>query len=467
MQKVQLMTIADIAEQIKNKELSPVELLDSLFDRINKYEKKLNTYITLMTDIAKQQAKEAEREIMNGNYKGPLHGIPISLKDIVAFAGVPMTNGSRVDPDYIPSRHATVTEKLLKSGAVIIGKAHLHEFAYKGPHPYYGWTKNPWDLNRVPGGSSSGSGSSVQAGLSLASIGTDTGGSIRMPASLCGVVGLKPTYGRVSRYGVSPLSWTLDHVGPLTRTCGDAALVLQSIAGFDGKDESSYKQLNWDISEFNKNASLQGKKIGVPESYIFDSLEKDTANVFKRALESMESAGAEIIPIEIAGLHELRAAQSTILTSEAYSFHMHNLEDKKEGYGPDLRPAFEIGQYYTAESYIQAQRYRTKMMQEFKKLFKEIDIIATPTFPEGAPEIELYEKEVSFWRGKFTFIANILGLPALSLPCGFSKENLPIGLQLIGSPYSEGEVLSIGSAFEQQNGYFNILPDESKWEEQL
>jgi len=464
METVQFMTIADTAEQLRKKELSPVELLKSTFKRINKYEGKLNTFITLMTEIAEKQALGAEKEILSGNYKGALHGIPVSLKDIIAYANVPMTNGSRVNPEYIPSTHATVTEKLLDSGAVIIGKAHLHEYAYKGPHPYYGWTKNPWDLSRVPGGSSSGSGSGVQAGFGLASIGSDTGGSIRMPASLCGVVGLKPTYGRVSRYGVTPLSWTLDHIGPLTRTCEDAAILLEAISGYDTKDDSSYKDLKWDSNEFKKNTSLKGKRIGVPESYIFDSLHEDTAIAFQKALKSFEYAGAEIIPLEIPELNRLREAQSTILLSEAYSFHMHNLEENADGYGPNLRPAFETGQFYTAESYIQAQRYRKKTMQVFKEIFKKVDVIVTPTFPDIAPEIESYEKEVSFWRGKFTFIANILGLPALSLPCGLSTENLPIGLQIMGSPYSEGEVLSIGSVFEEQEGYYKVLPNESMWE---
>jgi len=464
METVQLMTIASIGEQLKSKELSPVELLKNMLKRIYKYESKLNTFITLMTDIAEKQAENAEKDIINGDYKGPLHGIPISLKDIIAYANIPMTNGSRVNPEYIPATHATVTKKLLESGVVIIGKAHLHEFAYKGPHPHYGWTKNPWDLNRVPGGSSSGSGSGVQAGFGLASIGTDTGGSIRMPASLCGVVGLKPTYGRVSRHGVTPLSWTLDHIGPLTRTCEDAAILLEAISGYDVKDESSYKHSKWNINGFNKNESLKGKKLGVPVSYIFDSLHEDTATFFKKALKTFEYYGAEIIPLEIPNLNRLREAHSTILTSEAYSFHMHNLEGKADGYGPNLRPAFEIGQFYTAESYIQAQRYRKKISQEFKEIFNKVDVILTPTFPDVAPEIELYEKEVSFWRGKFTFIANILGLPALSLPCGFSKENLPIGLQIIGSPYSEGEVLSIGSVFEQQEEYYKVLPNEVLWE---
>ncbi|WP_077212975.1 Asp-tRNA(Asn)/Glu-tRNA(Gln) amidotransferase GatCAB subunit A [Bacillus dakarensis] len=464
-QNDQIFTISGLARQIKDKEVSPVELLNTLLERVKKYEGKLNTFITVMSDIAKKQALKAENEIMSGLYKGPLHGIPISIKDIISFAQIPLTNGSRVQPDYIPSTHATVTEKLLKSGAVILGKAHLHEFAYKEPHPYYQWTKNPWDLNRVPGGSSSGSGAAVQAGLVLGSIGSDTGGSIRFPASFCGVVGLKPTYGRVSRYGVTPLSWSLDHIGPLTRTCEDAAIILASIAGYDEKDRASFPRSDWDLKEFKKLDDLKGKKIGVPESFIFENLGKDTERAFRSAITTLAEAGATLIPIELKGMKELQFAQTAILISEAYSYHMNHLESHSEGYNPRLRQSFEVGQFYSAADYIQAQRCRKQMKEKFYEIFENVDCIVTPTAPDVAQKIEEYEKETSFTRGKFTYMANILGLPALSIPCGFSKENMPIGLQIIGPSCHEGEVLSIGSVFEQMNNYHKVMPDTSLWEE--
>jgi len=458
------LTISQLATQLKTKQISPVELLDHLLDRVDRYEGTINSFILVMREIAKEQAQKAEAEITSGRYRGPLHGIPISLKDIISYADVPMTNGSRVDPNYIPSTHATVTEKLLNSGAVIMGKAHLHEFAYKAPHPYYEWTKNPWDVDRVPGGSSSGSGAAVQAGFVLASIGTDTGGSIRLPASLCGVVGLKPTYGRVSRHGVTPLSWTLDHVGPLTMTCEDAALVLESIAGYDPKDSTSYSDQSWDFSEFKRLDDLKGKKIGIPESFIFGSVSSEIEASFREALTTLEKAGAEIIPLQIDGLQELQTAQSAILISEAYAFHMNNLEKNPEGYHTQLRQAFEVGQFYTAADYIQSQRYRKQMMVKVKEIFDQVDVIVTPSTPEVAPTITDYEKQTSFTLGKFTFFGNILGLPSLTVPSGFSTEGLPIGLQIFGAPYEEGKVLSIGHVFEQETKIFQTPPNESRWE---
>ncbi|MDB5085962.1 MAG: Aspartyl/glutamyl-tRNA(Asn/Gln) amidotransferase subunit [Bacilli bacterium] len=459
----QFFTIAESAALIADKQLSPSELLDYFLHRIEKFESRLNTFITVMVDAARQHAKQAETEIMAGNYKGPLHGIPISLKDIIAYADYPMTNGSRIDPEFVPTTHATVTQKLIDAGAVIVGKAHLHEFAFRGPHPYYGWTRNPWNMDRVPGGSSSGSGSAVQAAFVLGSIGTDTGGSIRNPASFCGVTGLKPTYGRVSRNGVSPLSWSLDHVGPLTRTCEDAAILLQAIAGYDPKDESSYQQSQFDLQSFNKLESLQGKKLGVPSNYFYDNLAPDVEFAVSEALKEMERMGAEIIPIELEGMEELRIAHRIILNSEAYAFHQQNLEEKPEGYGPGLRLAFEMGQYYSAASYVQAQRLRTLMRDRFKEIFAKVDVLVTPTNPTVAKLIQEHENDNVLFSTSFTALANFLGLPALSIPCGFSGEGMPVGLQIMGRPFAEGEVLSIGHCYQAQSDWHKRLPNEEIW----
>jgi aspartyl-tRNA(Asn)/glutamyl-tRNA(Gln) amidotransferase subunit A len=458
-----LMTIAETAGLIKNKQLSPVELFEYFMTRIDKYETKLNTFITVTADAGKMQAKQAEEEIMAGNYKGALHGIPISLKDIIAYTESPMTNGSRIDPDYTPLFNATVTDKLLDAGVVIMGIAHLNEYAFRAPHPHYGWTRNPWDLERIPGGSSSGSGSAVQAALVLASIGTDTGGSIRNPASYCGVVGLKPTYGLVSRHGVSPLSWTLDHIGPLTRTCEDAAILLQVMAGYDPKDDSSHNGPNWDLQSFTKAESLKGKKIGVPTTYFYDNIAPEVEASVRQALKMMEEMGAEIIPVEIESINELVDANRIILNSEAYAFHHRNLQEQPAGYGPKLRLAFELGQYIPAEAYVHSQRLRTRMRDQFNGIFEKVDVLVTPTTPTVAKLIQQFENDPAFIVQSMTSTANFLGLPALSIPCGFSSDGMPIGMQLMGRPFGEGEILSIGHCFEQQASLYKKLPNEEIW----
>ncbi|WP_274651069.1 amidase [Paenibacillus humicola] len=463
MESNNVMTIAETASSIQKKQLSPVELTDYFLQRIERFEPVLNSFVTVTASLAKEQAKQAEREIMDGNYRGALHGIPISLKDIIAYAGYPMTNGSRIDPEYIPDFHATVAQKLIDAGAVVTGKAHLHEFAFRGPHPDYGWTRNPWSLERVPGGSSSGAGSAVQASLVLCSIGTDTGGSIRNPASYCGVAGLKPTYGRVSRYGVSPLSWSLDHIGPLTRTCEDAALVLQAIAGYDGKDDSSVPGSDFDIRSFVKLESLKGIKVGLPTSYFFDDVDGDVEAAVRAAVQVMERSGAEVIPVDLEWMEEMRTAHRVILLSEAYAYHQQNLETSADGYGPKLRLAFEMGQYFTSAQYIQAQRLRTVMRAKFNELFEKVDVLVSPTNPTAAKLIEEHERNSNMMAPSFTGPANFLGLPALSIPCGFTPEGLPIGLQIMGRPFAEGEILSIGHCFEQQTSWNKTRPNEEIW----
>ncbi|TDF92517.1 amidase [Paenibacillus piri] len=463
MEMTEWLTIAEAGRQIRSRQLSPVELFRYCMERIHRYEAKLNTFITVLEDAAQKQAEQAERDIMAGNYRGPLHGIPISLKDIIAYAGCPMTNGSRIAPEYTPTAHATVAQKLVDAGTVMMGKAHLNEYAFKAPHPHYGWTRNPWDTESIPGGSSSGSGSAVQAALVLCSIGTDTGGSIRNPASYCGVVGLKPTYGLVSRYGVSPLSWTLDHIGPLTRTCEDAALMLGAMAGYDENDDGSCAAPNWSESSFVKTDSLRGKKIGVPSSYFYDNLAPDVEAAVRRALNDLETLGAELIPVAIESMDELLGAHRIILNTEAYAYHHNNLQEQPEGYGPKLRLSFELGQYFTAEAYIGAQRLRTRMRDQFSGIFAKVDALVTPTTPTAAKKIKQYENETSLAMQSMTSTANFLGLPALSLPCGFTSEGLPVGLQLMGRPFGEGDILTIGHCYEQYAALYKKLPDETHW----
>ncbi|NHN31744.1 amidase [Paenibacillus agricola] len=457
-------TIKETAALIQSRQLSPVELLTDSLERISKYEPVLNTFICVMADEAMEQAKLAEMAIMSGNYKGLLHGIPLSIKDIIAYADVPMTNGSRVAPDHMPPYHATVTRKLIDAGAVVVGKAHLFEYAFLAAHPHYGWTKNPWDIKRITGGSSSGSAAGVQAGFVLGSIGTDTGGSIRMPASLCGVVGLKPTFGRVSRYGVTPLSMTLDHVGPLARTCVDAAILLQTMAGYDPKDESSYQELSWKGNQFLQLDSLQGKKLGIPNGYYYENLDPDVRLVIQQALKVMESLGAELIPVDLDKLLESRTASRLILSSEAYRYHKKDLEGGRSGYGAKLRLSLEMmGRQYSVEDYHQALMLREKMKMRFHALFNQVDAIITPTMSAVALSKIAHDNALPFSQPNFTSIANYVGLPAITIPAGFSSDHLPIGLQLIGAPFDEGGILTIGHVYEKSVQWHSEIPDETSW----
>ncbi|PKG24349.1 amidase [Niallia nealsonii] len=465
MENLMSKTIQELAPLIRKKEISPVELVDQCLERIKETEPAINAYITVLEHSALEKAKLAEKEILDGNYKGVLHGIPYSAKDLYTTKGVKTTAGSRVLAEYVPDYDATTVARLNDAGAILVGKNNLHEFAYGGTNEneHFGPTGNPWNTKMIPGGSSGGSGASVAASSSLFSLGTDTGGSIRMPAALCGVVGIKATYGRVSRNGVLPLSSSLDHAGPLAKTTWDTAAVLSVMAGYDSKDPTSSKKEvpNYFAAFTEENLSLEGVTIGVCEEYFFENLDPEVDRSVRKAIAMFEKLGASIVQVNLPFISESVRLQSLLTTAEAYSYHSSYLKDRYEEYGTNIRPRLEMGQYTPAWAYIQAQRLRQKTKESWKEVYKTIDLLIAPTtaipaFPIHCDTISLGGKDVNprdlGILGR-TSPSNFNGFPSISIPCGFTEAGLPIGLQLQGRPFEELLVFRAANAFEKANDY--------------
>lgn len=456
-------TIKELAVLIQKREISPVELVDQTLERIKETEPAINAYITVLAEEAKEDAKQAEKEIMDGNYRGVLHGIPYSAKDLYTTKGIVTTAGSKVLRDYIPNYNATAIERLRKAGAILVGKNNLHEFAYGGTNEneYFGPTGNPVNPDYIPGGSSGGSGASVGVSSSIFSLGTDTGGSIRMPAALCGVVGIKPTYGRVSRYGVLPLSSSLDHAGPLTKTTWDAAAVLSVIAGFDPHDPTSSKKEvpNYFEAFDEENLSLEGLTVGICEKYYFENLDPEVEKSVRESIEVFKKMGANIVEIDIPSIVEATYYQTIITVSEAYSYHAQFLKERYKDYGLNVRTRLEPGQFTPAWAYIQAQRLRETMRREWLEVYKTIDLLIAPTtaipaFPINCKSINLGGKDVNprdIGILSRTSPSNFNGFPSISVPCGVTAAGLPIGLQIQGRPFEEGLVFRAANAYEHSS----------------
>jgi len=454
-------TIQELAPLIQNKEISPVELVDQCLERIQETEPTINAFITVLEDSAKENAKVAEKEILNGNYKGVLHGIPYSAKDLYTTKGIKTTAGSKILSDYVPDFDATTVSKLNTAGAILVGKNNLHEFAYGGTNEneHFGPTGNPWNPNMIPGGSSGGSGATVAAFSSIFSLGTDTGGSIRIPASLCGVVGIKATYGRVSRNGVLPLSSSLDHAGPLAKTTWDTAAVLSVMAGYDPKDPSSSKKEvpNYFEAFTEDNFSLEGITIGICEAYYFENLDPEVEMSVRQSIELFKTLGASIVEIDLPFLEESAKLQSMLTTAEAYSYHSSYLKERYEEYGTNIRTRLELGQYTPAWAYIQAQRLRQKTKESWNEVYKSIDLLLAPTtaipaFPINCSTITFGDKEINprdLGVLARTSPSNFNGFPCISVPCGFTESGLPIGLQLQGRPFEELLVFRAANSFEK------------------
>jgi len=445
------LSIAQAAALIRTREVSPVELTRACLARIEAVDSRLNAFITVTADEALGAARQAEGAIAAGRYLGPLHGIPVALKDIFGLAGVRMTAASRILAENVSAEDAEAAARLKAAGAVIIGKLNMHEFAFgaTGINPHYGPARNPWDTERVTGGSSSGAGAAVAAGECLAALGTDTGGSIRIPASLCGVVGLKPTYGRVSRRGVLPLSWSLDHVGPLTRTVEDAAIVLQAIAGRDEGDASSSPEPVPDYRSALRDG-LRGLRIGVPSHFFFDTLEPDVKDAVRRAIASIEGLGAVLEEVSLPYMDELPGAVMAVMLPEALAYHQKWMAERPQEYGDDVRYRLELGATYLAVHYVQAQRLRELAVQAWRDhVFDKVDLVVTPTTQCAATPIEQGDLQMTLSLIRLTNPINLLGLPAISLPCGFTGQGLPAGLQLIGRWLDEATVLRAAYAYEQ------------------
>ena len=479
------LTIKEAGDLIKEKEISPLEITKAVLKRIEDIDCNLNTYITVLGDSALESAERAEKEIAGGNYKGPLHGVPIALKDIFIMKDVPATCGSKMLENFIPPYNATVTQKLLDAGAVILGKNNMDEFAMGSSTEtsYFGPTKNPWDTDRVPGGSSGGSAAATAASLCLGSVGTDTGGSIRQPASLCGVVGMKPTYGRVSRFGMIAFASSLDQAGPLTRTVEDSAIMLTAISGSDRRDSTC---VDSPVPDYTRSLTedLKGIRVGVPKEYFVDGMDPDVDESATQAIEALRDLGAVIVEISLPHTEYAVLTYYIIAPSEAssnlarydgvkYGYRTSgakNLTDmykktRAEGFGEEVKRRIMLGTYalsagYYDAYYLKALRVRTLIKQDFDEAFKRVDAIVAPTSPETAFKIgEKTDDPIKMYLSDvLTIPCNIAGLPGISVPSGLSSSGLPVGIQVLGRPFNEETVLRVAHAYEKRSGWSGKRP---------
>ncbi len=448
-------SISELALRLRRKEISPVEITQQYLSRIENLNPALNAFITVLSDSALREARAAEAEIQRGEWRGPLHGVPIALKDLIDTAGARTTAASAVYEHRVPTDDAEVVRRLRKAGAVILGKNNLHEFAYGASSlvSHFGDMHNPWDLGRITGGSSGGSAAAVTAGLACAAIGTDTAGSIREPASLCGCVGLKPTYGRVSSRGVIPLSASLDHVGPLVSTVADAAIVLQAIAGYDAADITTADILVCDYVSAIKEGA-KSLRVGVPQAYFFDELDSEVASAMGHALRGIETMVANVreVKLEISTDRSLQAAES-------YAYHSENIAKHSDLYQAETLRRIRTGEKVSAAEYIQRRRELEEARRNIHAAFAEVDLLVSPTTPMPAPTIAhlranaeaLRPAELKLLRNTRPF--NVWGLPAISVPCGFTQGGLPIGLQIAGPSWREDLVLRLAHAYEQATAW--------------
>jgi aspartyl-tRNA(Asn)/glutamyl-tRNA(Gln) amidotransferase subunit A len=448
-------TIREAAESLRRRRVSAVELTTASLSRIERSNPTLRAFITVTAERALQQARQADSELAAGKDRGPLHGIPVAVKDLFYTRGVLTTAGSPIYRNFVPHEDAFAVARLEAAGAVMAGKLNMHELAYgiTSANPHFGAVANPWNARHSPGGSSGGSGAAVAAGLVYTALGTDTGGSIRIPASFCGTVGLKPTYGRVSRRGVLPLSWSLDHVGPLTSSVRDAGLVLNAIAGHDAADASSSRRPVVDFVP-DEDCAVRGLRIGFPQNFFFERLDVDVELCVRGAIARLESLGAEVKPVTLPDIAALNAVGRMMLLCEASALLEPHLKNRGQ-FGPDVLALLDQGRLLPATDYIHAQRLRKQMQREFAQVWSSVDCLVAPTTPNTAPRIgdatiKLggIEEDVRLATTRLVRSINLLGLPALSIPCGLSGSGLPVGLQIIGPPFEEALILRVGAALE-------------------
>ncbi len=462
----QTWTLCTLSKAIRKKEISPLEVTRAFLERIKNHDQKINAFITLLTSSALRAARQAEKEILKGKYRGPLHGMPFAAKDLFFTKGIRTTCGSKILTDFVPRYDAAVIERLFSAGAILLGKLNMHEFAYgtTSVNPHYGAVRNPWDRERITGGSSGGSAAALACSFAPLTLGTDTGGSIRIPAALCGVAGLKPTYGRISRYGVYPLCWSLDHPGPMAKSVADLALAMNILAGHDPRDPASPKVSVPNYSQA-LTKDLEGIRLGVPDRYYFDRLDQEVHTAVKKAIRDLKGLGAKVQPISIPYLHEASAAAFVALVAEGAAalekWHLTRSRDL----GEDVRARLNLGAAIKATQYLKAQRVRGKVREIFMEAFKKVDALITPQLPITAPKIG--QSNISWGKGtesvvaaltRFTRIYNLIGIPSLCLPCGYSSSGMPIGLQIAAKPFAEETVLKVGHAYEINTPWKNRHP---------
>ncbi len=448
-------SLAALSREFRARRLSPVEVVSTLLGRIEADE--TNAFITVTAERALEDASRAEAEIMAGRRGGPLHGVPVALKDLIDAGGVRTTMGSAFFADHVPDHSATVSRKLEGAGSVLIGKTNTHEFAYgpTGDRSHFGPTRNPYDERRITGGSSGGSGAAVAANLCYGALGSDTGGSIRIPAALCGTVGMKPTFGRVSKSGVFPLAWSLDHVGPITRTVEDNALMLNALAGHDPEDLYSVDPAAEDFTRHLRRG-VSGATIGLPSSFYFEHVDTEVEARVREAAEVFVSLGAGMREVEIPNLWETLYAQRLILAAEAYAVHEERLGAEPDRFDDQGLERLLDGERLRAFKYANAQQRRLRSRREYEEVLRSVDILLAPTVPIPATEIGQREtningREEAVYSAltRLTGPTNLNGLPSLSVPCGTTSSGLPIGLQLIGLPFDEATLYRFGHAYEE------------------
>ena len=450
-------TIAELGARYRKRDLSPVEVTQALLARIEKLDPILHAFVTLTADSALAEARSAEEALRRGDAR-PLLGIPVAHKDIYLTRGVRTTGGSALLADWIPDEDATCVQRWRAAGTVQLGKLITHEFAFGLQFPGHRFppAKNPWSLDHIPGGSSSGSGAALAAGLVTGATGSDTGGSIRGPAAFCGIVGLKPTYGRSSRAGVLTLSWTLDHTGPMARTVRDCAFLLQPLAGYDPADPAS-SRASVDDYVAPLGRDIRGLKIGVPRAYFLEEVDAEVARAFEEALETLRRLGAEVRDVQIPSLRGVHSFL-LILMAEAYAYHESDIREHPELYGEVLRERILAGALVTASEYTQAQRIRAEICRETAEVLKTVDVLASPTALKPAtPFAQAFDPEFAFPKSNMAPF-NLTGLPTLALPCGFSASGLPVSFQLSGRPFEEATVLRAGHAYEQATTWHTRRP---------
>ena len=450
------LSAGQLGRMIQKKEVSPVEIIEAHIARVEALEPELNSFIAFLPEKAREEARKAEKEILGGRYQGPLHGIPLGLKDLYYVKGMPNTAGTKLFKNFIPDFDSTVSTKLKKAGTILLGKLNMHPLAYgpTGENPEYGHMHNPWNTELITGGSSGGSGSAAASGQCTLTMGSDTGGSIRIPSALCGLAGLKPTYGRVSRYGLTALAWSQDHPGPLVRTVEDCALVMNATAGYDPNDPVS---VDLPVPDYTKalTGHIKGLRIGVPKEYFEAPIDAKVKEIVSKAIQKLGELGATVSEVSWPMYPQMGAIASTIQMAEATAYHQKLIQEKGPQIWHPIRLRLEAGFFISAVDYLQAERARSLFTQQSLELLKKVDLLAGPTVPVTAFKIGMNELKVGNQTIKviplltqYTRPFNLNGFPAISVPCGFS-DDLPVGLQLAGRPFEEETVLRAAHAYEQ------------------
>ena len=463
---INFMTISELSENIREKKLSPIEIVQELLKTIKKLNPANKSFLYIAEEESIKEAHSIEKEISSGNYKGPLHGIPIGLKDLYETDNMPTTSGSVIFKDYQSNKNATSVQKLIDAGSIIIGKLNMHPFAFGafGTNSDFGTPPNPWNTSHIPGGSSSGSGVAVASGMIPGATGSDTGGSIRIPSAVCGIVGIKPTYGRISRYGLTPLSWSLDTAGPMTRSVKDCAYMLEVMSGFDINDDSSSTK---GVPQFSKAFDEETRKftIGIPKNQYFTNIHSEVETKVNEAIETLKKLGFTVVEVDIPTPEEAGKIQTNIINPEAVAFHQDRLRNDIDRIAPDVRARLESGIFIPAVNYIQAQRLRRQFIGRMVDCMSTVDALITPTEPICSPEIgqtttTINNEEVTIQSllTKFTSPFNLSGLPAISVPCGFDTKGLPIGLQIVGKHFDEMTILQIAHIFESNTDWNTMKP---------